>query len=260
MQPIRNAFKAGLKEGRFQTGLWSNLRSPMVAELLSHAPFDWLLIDMEHGPNTLGDVVAQLQAMRAGSVSAAVRPPWNDRVIIKQLLDAGAQTLIVPFVETVEEAEAAVAATRYPPAGIRGVAGGTRAMLFGEVENYHATADAEICLIVQMETAGAAEQVDKIAAVDGIDAVFIGPADLAASLGLLGEREHPKVQAIIETSLEHIHGAGKAAGILSFDPKQATTYARMGFDFVAVGSDQSLLRNGARALAERFAAFREKSR
>lgn len=248
----KNRFKDGLKKGRLQIGLWSGLASPLAAEVLSRSPFDWITIDMEHAPNTLSDVVAQLQAMAAGEVSPIVRPPWNDFVIIKQLLDAGAQSLIVPFVQNAEEAGRAVAATRYPPKGIRGVAGGARGSGFGVYDDYLATAHREIALVVQAETADAVGQIRQIAAVDGVDGVFIGPADLSASMGHLGNPGHPEVQAMIRTALKGIKEAGKAAGILSFNPDQAVEYAAMGYDFVATASDTGLLMSGARTLAAKF--------
>lgn len=253
-----NQFKAALKSGRRPLlGVWSNLKSPMVAEVLSHSDFDWLLIDMEHGPNELGDVVSQLQAMGGGEVPPIVRPPWNDYVMFKRLLDAGVQSLIVPYVQNADEARAAVAATRYPPEGIRGVAGGSRATVFGNVANYHANAHKEICLTVQVETASAVEQIEDIAAIDGIDAIFIGPADLAASMGHLGNFNHEDVQALIASAAKRIKATGKAAGILSFNAEQAKHYVSLGFDFVAIASDQSLMVSAAKSLLAGFDDLRK---
>jgi len=252
-----NRFKAALRKRKLLIGLWSNLKSPMVAELISHMPYDWVVIDMEHGPNELGDIVAQLQAGNGGKVARIVRAPWNDRVIIKRLLDAGARTLIIPFVQNAEEAAHAVASTRYPPKGARGVAGGSRATVFDQVENYHANAHKEICLILQAETAEAVDNIPQIAKVPGVDSVFVGPSDLAASMGHLGNFNHPDVQAKIAEAVGMIHAAGKPAGILAFNPEQAKKYAALGYDFIAVGSDQSILASGAKALAAKFDEIRK---
>ena len=252
MKIPRNRFKEGLRKQRLQIGLWSGLGSAVAAEVLSRSAFDWMTIDMEHAPNTLNDVVAQLQAMAPGDVSPIVRPPWNDFVIIKQLLDAGATSLLIPYVQNVEEARQAVAATRYPPKGIRGVAGGARGSLYGQYDDYLANAHKEIALVVQAETAEAVDVIADIAAVDGVDGVFVGPSDLSASMGHLGNPGHPEVQAKIRQALKGIKAARKAAGILSFNPDQALEYVTMGYDFVAVASDVTLLANGARSLAQKF--------
>jgi 4-hydroxy-2-oxoheptanedioate aldolase len=256
MKLPRNAFKAALKKPGLKIGLWSNLKSPMVAEILSNMPFDWVVVDMEHGPNDLGDVVAQLQAGSATSVAQIVRPPWNDRVMIKRVLDAGVQSLVIPYVQNAEEARQAVASTRYPPEGARGVAGGSRATRFGLVDNYHANADKELCLIVQAETAEAVANIPEIAGVRGVDAIFVGPADLAASMGHLGNFDHEDVQAKIAEAAKAIKAAGKFAGILSFNPEQAMKYAALGYDFIAVASDQSLLVSAAQSLAAKFDRLR----
>jgi 4-hydroxy-2-oxoheptanedioate aldolase len=229
----------------------------MVAELLSHSAFDWAVLDMEHGPNDLADVVSQMQAMGAGSVPVMVRPPWNDFVVIKRLLDAGVQNLIIPYVQNAEEAKAAVAATRYPPDGIRGVAGGTRATLFGSVAEYHQNAHKELFLTLQVETASAVDQIEAIGKVSGVDAIFVGPADLAASMGHLGNLVHEDVQTMIATAARRIKSCGKPAGILSFDPVQAENYIAMGYDFVVVGSDQTLLTSAAKTLLARFDEIRK---
>ncbi|MGB7287710.1 MAG: HpcH/HpaI aldolase/citrate lyase family protein [Salaquimonas sp.] len=247
-----NKLKHALKSGKRQIGLWSNLKSPMVAEALSYTAFDWVLVDMEHGPNDIGDVVSQLQSMAAGEVSPIVRPPWNDKVIIKRLLDAGVQSLVIPYIQNVDEARAAIAATRYPPEGVRGVAGGNRAMKFGLVESYHAQAANELCVILQVETPDAVDQIEAIATIEGVDAIFVGPADLAASMGHLGNFNHPEVQEKIAEAAKRIKAAGKASGILSFNVDQAKEYLDLGYQFVAVGSDQTLLMNAAVELANKF--------
>lgn len=248
----KNVFKRDLKRKPLQLGLWSGLNCPQIAEIFSYAPYDWAVIDMEHGLNDLGDVVAHLQAMNGGNISPIVRPPWNDFVTIKRLLDAGAQSFIIPYVQNRQETEAAVAATRYPPLGNRGVAGGSRASAYGNIPDYFTLCEKEICVIVQVESIQAIDEIEAIASVKGIDGIFIGPADLAASMGHLGDFYHKDVQAKIKQAVTRIKKAGKPAGILSFDPDQARKYAKLGFDFIAVGSDQSLLVEGAKALAEKF--------
>ncbi len=257
MKLPKNQFKAALrKSGSKSFGVWSGLGSTLVAEILANSDFDFAVIDMEHSPNDLGDVVAQLQASNAGPVPFAVRPPWNDFVVIKRLLDAGTQSLIIPFVQNAEEAAAAVAATRYPPDGIRGVAGGSRATAFGRVKDYFANAHKEICVIVQVETGVAVEQIAAIAAVKGVDGIFIGPADLSASLGQLGNIGHEDVMAVMRDALAGIHKAGKAALTLSFNAAQAEVFTEMGFDAVVVGSDQSLMMDAAVARTAAFAKYK----
>ena len=193
MQIPSNVFKAALARGDAQLGLWLGLANPYSAEVVAGAGFDWLLIDGEHAPNTVPTILAQLQAIAPYPSHPVVRVPWNGPVIVKQVLDLGAQTLLVPYVQNVEEARAAVRAMRYPPEGIRGVAGTTRATRFGRIANYAKLAADELCLLVQIETQDALAQLEKIAAVDGVDGIFIGPADLAASLGIAGELGNPKL-------------------------------------------------------------------
>ena len=252
MKVPKNKLKADLKKGRLQIGIWSNLVSPMVAEALSGSRFDWLVFDMEHGPNDLFDVVRQLQAVKGSAITPVVRPPWNDTVVIKRLLDAGVQSLVIPYIQNAEEARAAIAATRYPPQGVRGVAGGSRATDFGRVVDYHRNAHKELCVILQVETAAAVDEIEAIAAIDGVDAIFVGPADLAASMGHLGDFDHKDVQAKIVEAARRIKKAGKPAGILSFNPDRAREYIAMGYTFVALASDQSLLVSAANALYGKF--------
>src|SRR5436190_9696982 len=188
-----NKFKEAIRAGKPQIGLWSRLCSNIAAEVIAGSGFDWILIDTEHAPNEVPMVLSQLQAVAAGGTAAAVvRPAWNDLVLMKRLLDIGAQNLLVPYVQTAEEGRAAVAATRYPPKGVRGVAVMPRANRYGKVKNYLQKADDEICLIVQIETELALKNIEDIAAVDGIDSLFIGPSDLAASLGHIGNPAHPE--------------------------------------------------------------------
>jgi 4-hydroxy-2-oxoheptanedioate aldolase len=248
----KNAFKQALKEGRQQIGFWSTLPDPYVSELLSMAGFDWLLLDVEHSPTDVRLMMLQLQAARGTSTTLIVRPPVNDRVLIKQYLDIGAQTLLLPMVQSADEAEAAVLAMRYPPAGVRGVATMTRASRFGRAKDYLRRAEEELCLLVQVETAEALEQIEAIAAVNGVDGVFIGPSDLAASLGHVGNPMHPEVIATIERAIGRIRAAGKPAGILTPNNEFASRCIELGTLFTAVGNDMGVLLAGAEALAERF--------
>lgn len=248
----RNAFKRALAEGRPQIGLWSSLCSNITAEIIAGCGFDWIVVDTEHSPNEVPDVFGQLQAMARGTATPVVRPAWNDAVLIKRLLDIGSTALLIPFVQSAQEAKAAVAATRYPPAGIRGVATSTRASSFARVKDYLQKANDEICVLVQVETKTALDRLDEIAAVDGVDGVFIGPSDLAAALGHLGNPAHPEVQAAISGAVKRLRAKGKAAGILTSVEAEARHYLAEGFTFVAVGSDVGLLARGGEALARKF--------
>jgi 4-hydroxy-2-oxoheptanedioate aldolase len=220
----RNAFKHAIAKGELQIGLWCSLCSPITAEIVSHSGFDWLLLDTEHSPNEVPDVLAQLHASQAGSASAIVRPPWNDMVLIKRFLDIGAQSLLIPFVQTPEEARRAVEATRYPPGGIRGITGSGRASRYGRVKDYLKNAGQEICVLVQVETKSALDQIEAIASVDGIDGVFIGPNDLAASFGHIGNWGHREVQATLEDAVRRLKKIGKPAGILTPNEEEAKRF------------------------------------
>ncbi len=248
----RNRFKRAIKAGTPQIGLWCSLCSPYSTEIVAGAGFDWLLIDAEHSPNDLPLVSVQLQAMLGSASHAIVRPPWNDMVQIKQYLDAGAQSLLVPYVQSVEEARAAVAHTRYPPAGVRGVAGTTRATRFARVHDYFARAAEETCVLVQVETRAGLENLEAIAGVEGVDGVFIGPADLSAALGHLGDPAHPEVASAIEDAIGRVRACGKAPGIIATDEALARRYIELGCLFVAVGQDILLLARGADRLAAAF--------
>jgi 4-hydroxy-2-oxoheptanedioate aldolase len=252
MDNTRNAFKHAIKAGQLQIGLWSSLCSPIGAEIIADAGFDWILLDGEHSPNDIPSLMAQMQAGTRGTATPIVRPAWNDAVLIKRILDIGAQSILVPFVQTPEEAAQAVAAAYYPPVGIRGTAASTRASRYGRVPNYLKTANAEICVLVQVETRSALDQIEAIASVEGIDGVFIGPSDLAASLGHVGELQHPENQAAIEDAGRRLKKVGKAAGILSSNEEESRRYISWGYTFVAVGSDTGLLTRNADALAKRF--------
>jgi 4-hydroxy-2-oxoheptanedioate aldolase len=247
-----NHFKRAILEGRQQIGLWVSLANPYAAEIVAGSGFDWLLIDGEHSPNDPTTVLPQLQAAAPYPVSPIVRPAWNDKVLIKRYLDVGAQSLLIPYVQTVEEALAAVAATRFPTRGVRGVAGVTRASRFGRVSHYANRADQELCLLVQIETREGLDNLEKIAKVDGVDGVFIGPADLAAGLGHLGEQGHPEVQAAIKDAIARIKACAKPAGILATDEASARRYIEWGTTFTAVGLDVMVLARETEKLAAKF--------
>jgi len=252
MELPRNAFKHALAAGTPQIGLWSSLSSHYTVEAIAGAGFDWILLDMEHSPNDLESLLAQLQAAAPYPTTPIVRVPWNDMVTIKRVLDVGAQSLLIPYVCSVEEAKAAVAATRYPPAGLRGVAGTTRATRFGRVKDYAKRAHEELCVLLQVETKPALDQLEAICAVDGVDGVFIGPADLHASMGYPGETANPKVMPLIEEAMRRIRRCGKAAGYLSPVEADAKRMLGAGALFGAVGADVGLLARGAEALAAKF--------
>ena len=247
-----NEFKRSLAAGRQQIGLWVSLASAYSAELVAGSGFDWLLIDTEHSPNEVDNTMAQLQAVAASRVSAVVRPAWNDKVLVKRHLDIGAQTLLIPYVQSEEEARAAVEAVRFPPRGVRGVAGMTRATRFGRVTDYAKRADQELCLLVQVETRAGLDALEAIARCDGVDGVFIGPADLAAGLGHLGEIPHPEVQSAIRDGIARIRACGKGAGILATDEPTARRYIEWGTTFTAVGMDAMLLARESERLAASF--------
>ncbi|HLO61397.1 MAG TPA: aldolase/citrate lyase family protein [Azonexus sp.] len=250
-----NQFKRALAAGETQIGLFLGMANAYAAEVVATAGFDWLLIDGEHGPNDLRSIIEQLQVLGQYPVRPVVRTVDHDVARIKQLLDGGAQTLMVPMVETAEEAESLVRAMRYPPHGVRGV--GTalaRAARWNGVDGYFAQADREMCLIVQIESTAGLAGLDAILRVEGVDAVFIGPSDLAASMGYLGNPGHPEVKAAVEGAIRKIAAAGKAAGVFSADPAVAAGYREMGASFLLVGVDALLLRNASVALADKFKA------
>lgn len=247
-----NQFKRGIKAGKPQIGLWSSLSSHYSVEVIAGSGFDWLLLDTEHSPNDLENVVTQLQAASAYPTTAIVRPAWNDMVLIKRFLDVGVQTLLIPYVQTPEEAAQAVAYTRYPLRGVRGVAGTTRATRFGRVKDYFKRAEEELCVLVQVETRLGLDNLDAIAATDGVDGVFIGPADLSAGLGHLGDMGHAEVKKSIDAAIGRIRKAGKAAGILTAVEAEARHYLDIGCLFVAVGADVGLLARESEKLCAKF--------
>ena len=252
MEFPQNAFKRALMAGRPQIGLWSSLSSSYGVEVIAGAGFDWMLLDSEHSPADLENLLAQLQAAAPYPTHPVVRVPWNDMVTIKRTLDIGAQSLLVPYVQSAAEAKSAVSYTRYAPAGVRGVAGTTRATRFGRIKDYARRAHEEICVLVQVETEQALASIEAICAVDGVDGVFIGPADLHASMGYAGEIANPKVKPLIDDALRRIRKAGKAPGILTPNEADARHWLECGGLFVAVGADVGILARGAEALAAKF--------
>ena len=252
MELPANNFKRSLIAGRQQVGLWVSLASAYSAEIVAGSGFDWLLIDTEHSPNEVDTTLAQLQAVATSSAAAVVRPAWNDKVLIKRHLDIGAQTLLIPYVQTGDEAAAAVAAMRFPPRGVRGVAGMTRATRFGRVADYVKRAHEELCLLVQVETRQGLDELESIARTDGVDGVFIGPADLSAGLGHPGEMAHAEVQSAIRDAIARIRKCGKGAGILATDDATARRYIEWGTTFTAVGMDAMILARQTEMLAARF--------
>jgi len=254
-----NVFKAAIAAGdRRQIGLWTGLGSTMVAEMVSTTSgFDWFVIDMEHFPTGLESVLVQLQASQHGAAEPIVRVPWNEPVVVKRVLDMGAQTVLFPYVQNRQEAEAAVASTRYPPQGIRGVVSSQRMNNFGASSpGYYHDCAAQLCTIVQVETAEAVANIAEIGAVDGVDALFIGPSDLAASLGHLGNPGHPEVRAAIEAAFTAIRATGKAGGFLSANKADCEwVLGDLGASFCGVGSDYALLANQSRSLAAGYHDF-----
>ncbi|WP_135229039.1 4-hydroxy-2-oxoheptanedioate aldolase [Deinococcus fonticola] len=258
MNGLINEFKVALQSRQPQIGLWLGLADPYCAEICAGAGFDWLLIDGEHAPNDVRSTLSILQTLAAYPVAPVVRPPVVQTHLIKQYLDLGVQTLLLPMIDTAEQAQAAVTATRYPPQGVRGVGSAlARASRWNSIPDYLHRADSEICVLVQAETREALKNLDSILAVEGVDGVFIGPADLSGSLGHLGNPGHPEVVTAIEDTIGRIVGAGKAAGILSSDVNQAKRYLELGATFVAVGVDTSLLAQASRNLARQFTADRQ---
>ena len=248
-----NRFKQRLNSGEAQIGLWLGLADAYCAELAANAGFDWLLIDGEHAPNDLRGMLGQLQAVAPYASEAVIRPVIGDTALIKQVLDIGAQTLLVPMVESAAQARELVRAMRYPPQGIRGVGSAlARASRWNSIDGYLDQADAQMCLLVQIESLQGLANLDAIAAVEGVDGVFIGPADLSASMGHRGNPGHPDVQAAIEDAIARIRQAGKAAGILSADEKLARRYIELGAGFVAVGVDTTVLMRGLQGLVGTF--------
>jgi 4-hydroxy-2-oxoheptanedioate aldolase len=248
----KNTFKESLLAHQKQTGIWASLASPYSTEILAGCGFDWILLDMEHSPNEMSTILSQLQVLAAYGTHPVVRPLWNDPLLIKRLLDIGAQTLLLPYVQNAEQAQAAVNAMRYAPKGIRGVSAVTRATRFGRVKDYMANCEQELCLLVQVETQQALDNIEEIARVDGVDGIFIGPADLSASLGYPSQQDHPVVIQAIEDAIKRIRACNKGAGVLTPDKRLAKHYIECGTTFTAVGVDAAILARAAEALSKEF--------
>lgn len=257
----KNVFKEAIRPQpgqQRQIGLWTGLRSTLVSEMLSHVSgMDWFVIDMEHSPNELVDVLQQLQASQRGRAEPVVRVPWAEPVIVKRVLDLGAQSIIFPWINTPEQARQAVEATRYPGlGGIRGVMSLARMNNYGaQNPHYYKEAAGQICTIMQIETLEAVDNIEAIAAIDGVDALFVGPSDLSASMGFIGQPQHPEVKAKIEEAFTRIVKTGKAAGFLTANRDDAKWALQCGCHFVAVGSDMQMLTAAAKAAATDFHSF-----
>jgi len=248
----KNSFKQALAEMRPQIGLWSTLSTNIASEVLAHAGYDWIVIDMEHSPNEIPGVYTQLQSYDPSPTNAVIRLPWNDPVVVKRVLDIGAFSLLFPMIQTPEEAEKAVASTRYPPRGIRGVSLNQRGNRYGRIASYVNEFERELCITVQIETTAALGRVDDIAAVDGVDGIFFGPPDLSADMGYLGQPGHPEVKAALAEGLAKCRKAGKPAGILTAVEADSIHWLKEGYVFVAVGTDTAILARGADALLARI--------
>lgn len=247
-----NQFRADLRAGKRLIGCWASLASPITTEILGLAQFDWILLDGEHSPNDITTFVPQLMALKDSSSAPVVRPPSNEPVIIKRLLDIGFHNFLLPSIDSAEDARRAVAATRYPPQGIRGVSVGHRSNMYGTVKGYFPGINDNITVLVQIETRRGMEAVDAIAAVDGIDGIFVGPSDLAAALGSLGNAGNSDVQNAIRHVFARAQAAGKPAGILASEDADVRRYLEWGASFVAVGSDLGVFRAATQALCDRF--------
>ncbi len=238
-----NPLKAALAAGETQIGLWLNAGSAVAAEIAGATGFDWCLIDAEHGPYSPDVISDQLRVLDSGGTPAVVRVPVGEDWVIKQVLDLGAQTLLVPMVNSGAQAEQVVRATRYAPDGVRGLgAGVARVSGWGRISDYAESANDQIGVIVQAETRAAIEDLDASLSVEGVDCVFVGPADLSADMGYLGNPEAEEVQEVIAGAVKRIRAAGKAAGIIHYDPGKFAHYIRLGFNFLGVGADVSLMR------------------
>ena len=252
MKNKKNKFKEKILKKEKQIGIWSCLTNNTVAEIISITGFDWSVIDMEHSPNDIQEVLTQLQVMEGYNTEPVVRVPWNEPVITKRVLDMGAQTILFPFVQNKDEALSAVEATRYPPKGVRGVMSAARMNRYGHIENYYTEAEKEICVLIQCETKEAIKNIPDIAKVNGIDGIFIGPSDLSSSIGKIGQFEDIQVQNLIYEGLDLCKKAGKPAGILTAKKDYAKKYIKDGYTFVAVNSDTNLFARGAETLLKEF--------
>lgn len=251
-QSSATTFQVKLRDRDRLIGLWCSLCSGIALDVITDSGFDWLLIDTEHSPNELPDVLHHLQIAARSPAGVVVRPAWNDPILIKRLLDIGAENLLIPFIETADAAKAAVAATRYPPHGERGVTGSGRASRYGRDMRYLKDANNRIGVLLQIETRAGLHNLGEIASIPGVDGIFIGPSDLAASLGHIGNPQHSDVQAALKRAAERLHAMGKAAGILTGKPEEARRYLDWGYTFVAVGTDVGLLAKAADRLCADF--------
>ena len=252
-RPFPNTFRQRLRAGETLIGCWCSLANPITTEILGIAGFDWLLLDGEHSPNDVTTFIPQLMALKDSASAPVVRPSWNNPVEMKRLLDAGFYNFLIPFIESADEAARAVAATRYPPQGFRGVSVAQRSNRFGTVAGYFEGINEQICVTVQIESRKGVAAAAEIAAVDGVDGLFVGPSDLAAAFGQLGNANHPEVQAAMAQIFAAGQAAGKPIGILAGVEADARRYLAMGASFVAVGSDLGVFRAGTQALRDRFA-------
>jgi len=250
--PFPNRFRQDVRAGRTLIGCWLSLGSPITTEVVGVAGFDWLLLDAEHAPNDVLTLIPQLMALKDSVSAPVVRPPWNDSVVMKRLLDAGFHNFLIPFVESAAQARAAVAATRYPPQGVRGVSVSQRGNRYGAVPDYFTEINRHIAVLAQIESRAGVSAAAEIAAVDGIDCLFVGPSDLAAGLGLFGQSDHPDVQAAIGQVHAAARAAGKCTGILAPVEADARRYLAQGLTVVAVGSDLGTLRTQTQALADKY--------
>ena len=251
-QAFPNSFKRDLRAGKKLIGCWSSLSNAITTEVLGVAGFDWILLDGEHSPNDMTTFIPQLMALKDSASAPVVRPASNNAVEIKRLLDAGFYNFLVPFVESVDEARRAVAATRYPPMGIRGVSVSQRSNRYGTVPDYFKSINEHICVMVQIESRAGVAAAREIAALDGVDCIFVGPSDLAAGMGHLGNAGHPEVQTAIAAVFADAKACAKPAGILAPVEADARRYMAMGATFVAVGSDLGLFRSATQALHDRY--------
>lgn len=247
-----NRFRQRLLSGETLIGSWCSLANPVTTEVLGLAGFDWLVLDGEHAPNDITTFVPQLMALKGSPSAAVVRPPCNEPVIIKRLLDIGFYNFLIPFVESEEEAALAVASTRYPPAGIRGVSVSHRSNMYGTLPDYNLDINNNISVLVQIESQQGVDNLDSIIKVDGVDGIFVGPGDLSAALGYLGQPAHPEVLKVIQHIFTRARAAGKPSGILAPVEADARRYLEWGATFVAVGSDLGVFRNATQALCDRF--------
>lgn len=251
-QSFPNSLKQGLRAGKKLIGCWSSLSNAITTEALGVAGFDWILLDAEHSPNDVSTFIPQLMALKDSVSAPVVRPTSNNTVEIKRLLDAGFYNFLVPFVESADEARRAVAATRYPPQGVRGVSVSQRSNRYGTVPDYFKSINEHICVMVQIESLAGVAAAREIAAIDGVDCVFVGPSDLAAGMGHLGNAGHPEVQAVIAAVFADAKACGKPAGILAPVEVDARRYLAMGATFVGVGSDLGAFRSATQALCDRY--------